>query len=287
MTGEDHRMNAITEIIIEHAGDIEAERDKWRAIAEQRGQQLAVASQPQGETAVVLAMIERASRDPTVNLEKLERLMVMRREMLADTARRDFDDAMARAKAEIPTIAKNRLVSFGTAGGKTEYRHEDLAEIARTVDPILGKYGLSYRFQTTSEVDRPITVTCIVFHRGGHFEKNTLIGPRDESGKKNSLQQIGSTLSYLQRYTLKAALGLAASNDDDGKDSGGAPAAINDEQFEAIRKLMVDTSANEVRFCEFFVIEGVADLPAKRFDEAMTMLRQAHAKREAKKASAS
>lgn len=61
-----------------------------------------------------------------------------------------------------------------------------------------------------------VTVTCIISHRDGHFEENTLSAGRDESGNKNSIQAVGSTLTYLQRMTLKASLGLAASDDDDG-----------------------------------------------------------------------
>jgi hypothetical protein len=78
------------------------------------------------------------------------------------------------------------------------------------VTPILGKYGLSYRYRVSSNVNEPIVVTCVVSHKDGHFEETTLLAGRDDSGNKNSIQQVGSTLTYLQRMTLKAALGLAA-----------------------------------------------------------------------------
>jgi hypothetical protein len=139
----------------------------------------------------------------------------------ASNARKAFDAALADAKAEIPVIAKSRTVDFTSSKGRTHYRYEDLAEIAKTVNPILGKHGLSYRFRTTAQPNEPVVVTCIISHRLGYYEENTLTGPRDESGNKNSLQQVGSTLTYLQRMTLKAALGLAAAEDDDGKAGGG------------------------------------------------------------------
>ena len=42
--------------------------------------------------------------------------------------------------------------------------------------------------------------------------------PADSSGSKNPVQQIGSTMTYLQRYTLIGALGLTtADKDDDGR----------------------------------------------------------------------
>jgi hypothetical protein len=58
-------------------------------------------------------------------------------------------------------------------------------------------------------------VTCIIAHSAGYSEENSLSAPFDPSGNKNPLQAIGSAQTYLQRYTLKAALGLAAAKDDD------------------------------------------------------------------------
>ena len=157
------------------------------------------------------------------DLEKLQKLMDLQERWEKNVARREFDAAMSSAKAEIPVILKNREVDFTSAKGRTNYRYEDLAEIARTVDPILAQHGLSYRFRTASPPNEPVSVTCIVAHRGGHSEENTLSAARDDSGNKNSIQAIGSTLTYLQRMTLKASLGLAASTDDDGGSAGDAP----------------------------------------------------------------
>ena len=70
---------------------------------------------------------------------------------------------------------------------------------------------LSYRWRTTSEINQPVSVTCIVSHRSSYSETNTPSAGRDDSGKKNSIQQVGSTITYLQRYTLKAALGFGGS----------------------------------------------------------------------------
>jgi hypothetical protein len=64
-----------------------------------------------------------------------------------------------------------------------------------------------------------VGVTCHITHAQGHRESVSLKGPIDESGNKNRIQAVGSTVSYLERYTLLAALGLATGEDDD--DVGG------------------------------------------------------------------
>lgn len=215
-------------------------------------------------------MLERAVSS-NAGVEVISKLMDLQDRWQAGQARRSFDEAMAAAKAEIPVIMKNREVDFTSSKGRTNYRHEDLAEIARTVDPILTKHGLSYRFRTTSQPNEPVSVTCIVSHRHGHSEENTLSAGRDESGNKNSIQAVGSTITYLQRYTLKAALGLAASNDDDGSASE-KPAFITSDQLQRIIALTDEVKADKERFCKYLKIGSLAEILASDFDHAMKLL---------------
>jgi hypothetical protein len=224
-------------------------------------------------------MIDRALTSGATP-ETLERLLALQERWEAMQGRKAFDEAMAAAKEEIPVIRKNRGVDFTSAKGRTNYKYEDLAEIARTVNPILSRHGLSYRFRTTSGANEPIGVTCVVSHRLGYSEENTLTAGRDESGNKNSIQAIGSTLTYLQRMTLKAALGLAASEDDDARRSKDTvdDGPISQEQAAAIRKLADDVNADLARFCSYFKIEAVPDLPASQFDRAMKSLESKRAK---------
>jgi len=210
------------------------------------------------------------------SVEVIKEVMALTREMKREQAREAFDEAMAAAKAEIPVISKNRKVGYEhkSGGGETNYRHEDLGEIARTVDPILSKHGLSYRFKTTSEPNQPVSVTCIVSHRLGHYEENTLVAGRDDSGKKNSIQAIGSTITYLQRYTLKAALGLAASADDDGgkADETTEDGPIADDQVKTLWGLIEETGTDTAAFCKYFRIGAVTELPMSQFDRAIKSL---------------
>ncbi|MFC3640210.1 ERF family protein, partial [Camelimonas fluminis] len=159
-----------------------------------------------------MAMISQAIAQGA-DLSMVQQLMDLQDRHDAKLARKEFDAALAAAKSEIPVIRKNRSVSYGQ--GKAAYAHEDLGEVARTVDPVLAQHGLSYRFRPEQR-DGRVRVTCILSHVDGHNEESTLEAGADTSGSKNSIQAIGSTVTYLQRYTLKMALGLAAAEDDDG-----------------------------------------------------------------------
>jgi hypothetical protein len=110
----------------------------------------------------------------------------------------------------------------------------------------------------------------VLAHCDGHAEETTLSGPPDASGSKNAIQAIGSTLSYLQRYSLVQMLGLAAA-DDDGKAAGlGEP--ITDDEADTLKKLIVATKSDITKFCALFKIESVADLAAKDYDRAVALL---------------
>ncbi len=132
----------------------------------------------------ILSLISEAlARGDTHALDKF---LEIRREEAANLALRAFDRAIAMAKGEIPTIAKNRTVSFGA--GKTGYKHADLAEIERTVRPILAKYGLSYRFRSNVTDDK-IIVTCMLTHEDGHREENR--GRQTRAGRRTPSRRSG------------------------------------------------------------------------------------------------
>jgi hypothetical protein len=223
--------------------------------------------------ASVFSAIERIMTDPNASVERANQAFEFYQKVQADQARKAFDAAMADAKAEMPAILKNRVVDFTSQKGRTNYKHEDLGEIARTIDPVLGRHGLSYRFRTTSAPNEPILVTCIVSHRLGYSEENSLQAGRDESGNKNSIQAIGSTITYLQRYTLKAALGLAASNDDDAKAADQtATDVVTDAQATELRDLITKTGTDLNKFLEVAKAECVPDVLAKDFPRLKQLL---------------
>lgn len=264
-----------------------------------------VAQQPPRQmlpaNATPMEMIARAL-DSGAGVEVIERLMSLQERWDATQARKAFDGAIAAAKAEMPIVTKNREVDFSTAKGRTNYKFEDLGGILQLVEPVLSRHGLLVRFSVSSELNQPVSVTCVLAHRDGHREQTTLQAGRDESGNKNAIQAIGSTVTYLQRYTLKAALGLAVSNDDDGRGgapqgsppAGGAPAAAGgfpgDEPMQDTGELISQKALSELisiadavgadkaAFCKAFNVPSFADIPASRYVDARRLLNAKAAK---------
>lgn len=217
---------------------------------------------PANESAAILSVIERMAMNPDIDPERIERFIILKERIDASNAKKVFDAAIATAKASIPPVVKNRK-------GHNDKSYADFAAIASVVDPIIAPLGLSYRFRT-AQTDK-ISVTCVLTHEGGHSEENTLSGPADASGSKNAIQAIGSTLTYLQRYTLVQALGIAASADDDGK-SAGAGGAISDEQLKKLQALASEVGGDVAKLCTHFNIDALPDLPAGKFAEAVGIM---------------
>lgn len=195
-------------------------------------------------------MLARAV-DSGAGLEMVEKLMGLQERWEANQARKSFEQALAAAKAEIKPVARNKE-------GHNKKRYADFSAYASVVDPILSSHGLQYRFRT-QQTEKAITVTCILFGHG-HSEETTLSGPADLTGNKNPIQAIGSTLTYLQRYSLVQMLGLAAADDDDGKAALSGP-AISQDQADTLRELLEVHGKDRAKFLKWAKVEQIEDIP--------------------------
>lgn len=181
-----------------------------REIAAPQNTQLAV-----GPMANAIAALQAG-----MTIESLRGIMELQKEWEALEARKAYVSDMAAFKLNPPEIYKTKLVSFSG----TEYMHATIGDVTRAVVDSLARHGFSHSWET-KQADGMITVTCKITHRMGHSESTSMQSAPDISGKKNSIQAIASAQSYLQRYTLLAACGLATMDlpDDDGHGYGQEP----------------------------------------------------------------
>ncbi|DAZ90903.1 TPA_asm: recombination protein bet [Cyanophage Cy-LDV1] len=207
------------------------------------------------------------------DMEKLEKLMQLQERWEANEARKAFVSAMAAFKAEPMTVKKSKTVDFTSQKGRTHYTHATLADVVDAAVAGMGKHGLSHRWDVRQEAGR-ITVQCIVTHDRGHSESTSLTSNPDDSGNKNQIQQVGSAITYLQRYTLMAVLGLAASDmqDDDGRGSGQPEPTLSEEQQAAINDLLEASGSDRAKFLAWAKVERVADIPASWFARCKSVL---------------
>jgi hypothetical protein len=161
-----------------------------------------------------LSMIQLALQQGA-SVEILRDLFQLKKEVEADEARKAYDMAFAAFKSESIRIVKNIEVTAGPLNGK---KYADLLAVVEALTGKLSAHGLSSSWKITKDDPQWLEVTCTIRHERGHSESVSMGGPPDAGGAKNAIQARASTVTYLQRYTLLAATGMAAGGTDtDGR----------------------------------------------------------------------
>jgi len=226
--------------------------------------EIAVAS----DSTALIAVIERAARDPNIDIDKMERLLAMQERVFARTAEAEYNEAMARCQAEMPRVVPR------SANEQTGSMYAALDEIDRVARPIYTRHGFALSFGTE---DCPVPAfyrqTCVVTHRAGHSRICRADLPLDNVGikgnaNKTGVQGFGSTMSYGQRYITKLVFNIVVG----GEDIDGNGAALSSEQIAQIEKRMTEVGTNRGQFLEFWRVKSLENMPAFNFPVIMDML---------------
>ena len=157
-----------------------------------------------------------------LQVDAIERLMCMAKEVRAERARAAFIEAMASFQAACPVIQKTRAV-LNKDGKSERYKYAAMEDIKAVIAPHLEANGLSFSFDTQVE-NNIMSVMCKVQHRDGHSEISSFGVPLGGSTFMSAQQNFASTLTYAKRYALCNSLGLVVGDEDnDGADSRPTP----------------------------------------------------------------
>lgn len=176
----------------------------------------------------------------------LRELLLLQREWESDQAKKAFVQAMAAFKAQTIKIEKDKHVSYTTQKGTTAYDHATIGNVVGVIVAAMSPFGLSHRWMTEQK-DGRVIVTCEIRHARGHAETTTLMASPDDSGGKNSIQAIASTVTYLQRYTLLAATGLATNDQEDNDGAGDKRAPDEAAHTDWLAAIEACTSVDELK----------------------------------------
>lgn len=162
------------------------------------------------------------------DITQLKELMDLQERWERNQAKKSFLAALSKFQTLVPVLKKGKTANVKMQnGGYFSYTYADLGSITQAIKEPLNECGLSFRWEFQEENGK-MKVKCLVSHLDGHTETTSMEGAADNSGAKNSIQQKGSTHTYLQRYTLIGALGLStADQDNDGKSN--KPVKNNEE----------------------------------------------------------
>lgn len=232
------------------------------------------------EDAPMVAMIERIVMDPSLPIERLERMLEMK-ERMEDRAREDekwharkaYMSAMAACQKELPVIRKNQR------NDHTKSSYADLAAIEDQAMPIIHGYGFSVSFQPAGYNEAgELLLKWKVAHSDGHEESDIAGIPVDGAGSqgkvnKTGTQAFGSTATYGRRYLLCMLFNISTGDDKDGnKAPTDDEKLISQDQVKTILDLIAETDSDIEKFCQIGKIEAIPDMRASQFEGAVRML---------------
>ncbi len=248
-------------------------------------QTLPASSSPPSETAEFFAMIERAARDPAVDVAKLKGLMELRADVEAMRAKREFSSAMTLAQTAMRPIAAD------ASNPQTKSKYASYPALDKVIRPLYIAQGFSLSFDTGDGApENCVRVLCYVEHTGGGCRTYHIDMPADGKGAKGGdvmtkTHATGSAVTYGMRYLLKMIFNIAVGgDDDDGNAAGETEKFLTQKQVDDLTTLIIDTGGDVKKFCIFAKVESLANIYASRYDAAVNAVNQAAAQRKAQKA---
>lgn len=174
--------------------------------------------------------------------------------------------AISQAQGEIENASKN------SANPHFKSKYADLAEVINCIRPVFSKHGLSVT-QFPSYEGGVVSVETVIAHKSGQWMSGTISAPVS----KQDAQGVGSATTYCRRYALAAAACLAQEDDDEenaiGRAKQSAPAKkITDSQAADLTAIMEQVGSDAGKFCAYFKINRIAELPASEYGRAVAML---------------
>jgi len=218
----------------------------------------------------LLNFVAQAVRDPAIDVAKLEALLRMQREIVAEDARVQFNRSFAALSAEIRQIERRGVADMGAKGAYKFAKREDLDAMLR---PLMREHGFAVSFRPVPGPNGNLTIEGELLHVGGHSKTAQLMLPPDIGPGRNSLQAMGSAISYAERYLTEMLLNVVrCDEDDDGASATVRP--ISEEQLKHISRLIHETKANVPAFLAHVVpgTERLVDIRACDFAKCVAAL---------------
>jgi len=214
------------------------------------------------------SIVERAAF-AGMPVEMIEQLRLMARDERAEDARREFESAFAEMQPSLPAVAK-------AGEGHQNIKYAKLEDVQSAARPILAEHGFSIRFKV-EDAENALLITCILSHRNGHSDSDTIRLPLDTSGSKNAVQARGSTVAYGKRYTLCNILGIQTGGEDNDAGAQRTGETLNADQVKQIRAALGQLGQNDETILAWagprgFGATELENMPAEGFEPTIGQL---------------
>lgn len=233
-----------------------------------RGQSAVVEVEP----TTLLQVIQNASMNPEVDIEKMERLMAMHERLVDKQNETAFHAAMTEAQKQ------TRRIAADLENKQTHSRYASYAALDKVLRPIYTEHGFALSFDTGDAPDEYVRVLCYVSHSGGHSKTYKVDMPADGKGAKGGdvmtkTHAVGSGMSYGMRYLLKMIFNVAIGDDDDDGNAAGYP-TITQSQVADLEALIDEVGSDKSAFMRYCKVTSFDQILARNYKFAVEALEQ-------------
>jgi hypothetical protein len=218
----------------------------------------------------MMGMIERAARDPQVDIEKLERLFSLRERMIGVEKEAAFNAAMTAAQAEMGPISADAY------NPQTKSKYASYAKLDGVLRPIYTKHGFALSFdEGVSPKENHVMVLCHVSHSAGHSRTYQKDMPADGKGAKGGdvmtlTHAAGAAMSYGMRYLLKGIFNVAVGEDDN--DGNTPEPTIGPGQLASLEQLISEVKADVPKLCKMLKVGSLSDIRVGAFETVKAII---------------
>lgn len=172
------------------------------------------------ESDALLQIIANAARDPAVDVDKMQRLFDMRREIKLEAAKEAFNVALAEAQSEM------QPVSVDCQNPQTRSKYASFFALDKAIRPIYTKHGFGISYDTDPGASRDADLMVLAYlSRGSYTRTYRIPMPADGKGARGGevmtrTHATGSAFTYGRRYLLSGIFNIAIEKDDDANSAG-------------------------------------------------------------------
>jgi len=170
--------------------------------------------------------------------------------------------ALNKAQTEMKAALKDSSNPFFKS------KYADFASVWETCRTPLTKHGLAIS-QLPIQANGMFGVRTILMHVSGEWISEELLLPVT----KQDPQAAGSAITYARRYSLSGIVCLATDDDDDGNKGSATVGFITEKQAKTISDMIDEKGADKDKFCEFFKVPSIPEMPSNKYDEAVKLLK--------------
>jgi len=220
--------------------------------------------------AAIMQAIQSAAANPGVDIDKMERLWDMHKQLVASQNEASFNNAMTLAQGEM------QRVSADANNPQTHSKYASYAAIDRELRPIYTKHRFALSFDTGEGApDEYVRVVCNVSHGDGHSKSYHIDMPADGKGAKGGdvmtkTHAVGAGTSYGMRYLLKMIFNVAVGEDD--VDGNEPVEFITEDQAANIEALIEEVDAEKDRFLKWCLSDSVEEISVGKYSRCIKKL---------------